>query len=85
MSPWKTSEEKINELCDRVVQADNDGDATNAIAELKDALRERIRQIKDRAFEVVPLISEKGKIRKAATSAVNPQDSQVTILHRDET
>ena len=85
MSPWKTSEEKINELCDRVVKADNDGDATNAIAELKDALRERIRQIKDRAFEVVPLISENRKIRKAATVPVKLEDSQATILHRDET
>jgi DNA-directed RNA polymerase sigma subunit (sigma70/sigma32) len=85
VSPWKTSEEKINELCDRVVKADNDGDATNAIAELKDALRERIRQIKDRAFEVVPLISENRKIRKAATVPVKLEDSQATILHRDET
>ena len=67
VSPWKTSEEKIHELCDRVVKAENDSDATNAIGELKDALRERIRQIKDRAFEVVPLISQKRKIRKAAT------------------
>jgi hypothetical protein len=85
VSPWQTSEEKIHELCDRVVNAHDDNDATNAIVELKDALRERIRQIKDRAFEVVHLLSEKRKIRKAATPIVQPQDGQATIFHRDET
>lgn len=84
MSSWKTSEEKINELCDRVVAADNDGDATSALVELKEALRERIRQIKDRAFEVVPLISEKRNLKRG-TRTVKPADCQATILHRDET
>ena len=62
----KTSEEKIDELCDRVTSSNDDNEATAAVVELKAALHERIRQIKDRASEVRSLIAEKRKPKKAA-------------------
>ena len=61
----RENSKKNHELYDRVVDADNDSEATGAIGGLKEALRERIRQVKDQAFEVVPLISEKRTALKA--------------------
>lgn len=67
MPPWKSSEEKITELCERIVSTNkDDNDSTEAVVELMAALRERIRQIKDRASEVRSFIVEKRKPKNAA-------------------
>lgn len=49
-----------------MLAAENEAEATQILIELKDALREHIREIKDRASEVVPLMAGKQKSRRAA-------------------